>query len=640
MCRISGIIDFKASSDYDLYRIGQNMRDRMAYGGPDDAGEFFHNEADARIYLGHRRLSVIDTSTGGHQPMYYKDLVIVFNGEIYNYAEISDDLKKQGYQFNSHSDTEVILKAFDLWGYDAVQRFRGMFAFALWNTKTRKLLLCRDRVGVKPLYWYYIDNVFLFGSELKSMREFPHFDTAIDQEAVSLFLQTGYIKAPYSIYKNARKIAPGAFLEIDENGGIRTWNYWNVKNISLSDSYDNDKAVLEEAEKLLTESAQYRMVADVPVGIFLSGGIDSSLVTALLQKKSGSSLKTFTIGFDDKRFDESTHAKNVAAFLGTDHYELICTQDDFKRVIPLLPDIYDEPFGDSSAIPTYLVSAMARKQVTVALSADGGDEVFSGYLKYKSVSEHYNKIRYLPLAIREKIAGGLGKIDLKKLENRASSLGIKYDFKGLEWRLPKFRNALSARDKLHFFELASSYISHSDLEKLHHLPVKRIFEGPLAPGKENYLYATLGKIDIDTYLEGDILTKVDRASMAVALEGREPLLDHKLIEFGLSLPDKYKIRNGQTKWILRNILYKHVPKELIERPKQGFAIPVNDWLQSELKEYLIGLSNDGLFCETFQLHKEELSNVINDFLDPYKPSANPLFIWFLYSLYMWYKKWV
>jgi asparagine synthase (glutamine-hydrolysing) len=638
MCRISGIIDFNASIGYDFHDIAVKMRDSMAYGGPDGKGEFMDGQRN--LYLGHRRLAVIDISSAGNQPMIIKDLVIVFNGEIYNYAEISAKLVEKGYHFDSNSDTEVILKAFDCWGYDAVSYFRGMFSFALWNRQTKKLLLCRDRLGVKPMYWYFKDGVFLFGSELKSLCFYPRFDKTINDKAVSLFLQTGYIKSPHSIFSYAHKLEPGGFLEIDEHGEIRTWKYWNVNDISPLDEKTDDATVLKNAEVLLTESCIYRMVADVPVGIFLSGGIDSSLITALLQKEFSSSMKTFTIGFEDKDFDESVHAKKIAEFLGTNHHELICTPSDFERIIPLLPDMYDEPFGDSSAIPTHLVSTLAREQVTVALSADGGDEVFSGYRKYKALKDYYYKIRHLPMAARKKMAEGLLRINQSNVENVFRRLSIPYDFKGLQWRLPKLANALSATDEINFFELASLNISHEKLRSLHSSPLIKIFDYTNKDIVADHLYSLLGMIDINTYLEGDILTKVDRASMAVALEAREPLLDHKLIEFGLSLPDRYKIRNGQSKWILRNILYKYVPKELVERPKQGFAIPIKEWLKNGLKNSLLELSEDEKFCATFKLQREELKTTINLFLNFEYTNVNPHFVWFLYSLYMWYKRWL
>lgn len=634
MCRIAGIFSSQLFIN-DLEETGNKMRDALAYGGPDDFGSY----TDDQIYLGHRRLSIIDISSAGHQPMYFKDWVIVYNGEIYNYKEVAAELVKVGYSFDSHSDTEVILKAFDYWSYACVERFRGMFAFALWNKKSKKLLLCRDRVGVKPLYWYNKDSTFLFASELKSMRQFPSFDTEIDDNAVSLLLQTGYIPSPYSIYKHAKKLQPGSFLEIDINGNINTWTYWDVNKIPVDKELTiTEPEIVKKAEQLITESCQLRMVADVPVGVFLSGGIDSSLVSAVLQKNNTQQIKTFTIGFEDKKYDESVYAKKVAEHLGTDHTEYKCTETDFLNIIEKLPYMYDEPFGDSSAIPTHLVSAMAKKQVTVALSADGGDEVFAGYDRYRLTNKVYKKIQYIPFPIKKIIARGIVKIDPKKLEI-LSEVFFANKLRGLEWRLPKFANVLLADSPFDFYEKSMSNIPLSLLSKLHLAKQQSLFNSKVILDENNF-YSLLGKADITTYLEGDILTKVDRATMNVALEGREPLLDHKIIEFGLSLPDHYKVRNNRGKWILREILHQYIPAELIDRPKQGFAIPVKEWLQNNLKEYINEMTNDQAFLSLLKLDQNILKQIVSAFYVPGKATINPYFMWSLYSLYRWYLTWI
>lgn len=633
MCRIAGIFSAKVQNA-NLSVIGKKMRDVLSYGGPDDAGEYISNS----LYLGHRRLSIIDVSDAGHQPMMFKDWVIVFNGEIYNYEQITKELQEKGYTFNTHSDTEVILKAFDCWSYSSVDKFRGMFAFALWNVKTKKLLLCRDRVGVKPLYWYLKDNSFLFASELKSFHQFPTFDKEINDEAVSLYLQKGYIPSPYSIYKYSKKLIPGSFLEVDENLNIKTWKYWNVNDIKVDENISlTDKEIISKAEGLIKESCDLRMVADVPVGVFLSGGIDSSLVTALLQKDSKERIKTFTIGFEDKDFDESSHAKKVADYLGTDHQELICTENDFLRVIDLLPEMYDEPFGDSSAIPTFLVSEMAKKQVTVALSADGGDEVFAGYDRYQLTKNVFGKLKYCPLSIREKVAKKLVKLNPKSIEN-ISGFFLKKPLKGLEWRIPKIANVLSANSLFNFYDRSSSNVPLNLLHSFHEVNPTYLQGESLSTAK-NTFYSSIGKIDVVNYMEGDILTKVDRATMSVALEGREPLLDHKIIEFGLSLPDQYKVRNGKGKWVLRELLYQHIPKELIDRPKQGFAIPVKDWLQHNLKSFMDELLEDKEFLKLFKFNQNELKRIVYSFYGN-KILINPYLMWSLYSLYRWYLKWM
>ncbi|MEL6944065.1 MAG: asparagine synthase (glutamine-hydrolyzing), partial [Bacteroidota bacterium] len=378
MCRINGILDFKNNALASLESITTAMRDTMTYGGPDDAGIF----VDQNVALGHRRLSILDLSSAGHQPMLWQNYAIVYNGEIYNFKEIRAALEKQGYHFETNTDTEVILKGFHYWGKEVVKRFRGMFAFAIWDKVERKLLLCRDRVGVKPLYWYWKDGLFLFASELKAFHEHPDFDKSLNHDAIALYLQQGYIHAPHSVFQYAHKLKGGQFLEIDDHQEIKISTYWDAEELYKNSMVDirPEEKIEEELEQLLAESFQLRMVADVPVGMFLSGGIDSSLVTSMIQHHSNQQVKTFTIGFHDQERNEAHHAKEVAEHIGTDHTELYCTEKDFLEILPAFNTFYDEPFGDSSGIPTYLVSKLAREQVTVSLSADGGDELFGGNL--------------------------------------------------------------------------------------------------------------------------------------------------------------------------------------------------------------------------------------------------------------------
>lgn len=630
MCRINGIISKNLSEQIVL-----NMRDVLSHGGPDGSGIYIDKESG--IGLGHRRLSVIDLSSAGQQPMVWNDSVIVFNGEIYNYKEIALELTNSGFTFSTESDTEVILKAFECWGLACVQKFRGMFAFAIWNKKKKKLLLCRDRVGVKPLYWYFKDDVFMFASELKSFHQHPNFDKTINQQAVSLFLQTGYIKSPHSIYKYAHKLSPGSFLEIDTNFNIKEWKYWDIREVYKDTKLNTspEQEIIRECEQLLTESFKLRMVADVPVGMFLSGGIDSSIVTALLQKDSVTPLNTFTIGFEDEKYNEAHHAKSVASHLGTNHTELYCKESDFTEIIYKLPDFYDEPFGDSSAIPTYLVSKLARKSVTVSLSADGGDEIFTGYNRYLFVDKYYNKIKKIPFPLRNLSSELLNKLTISQIRSISSLLGNKF-IHNLDTRLPKLVEVLKGRNEVDFLYNATINITPKELLALHHL-IEPIFDKNLQlSGKR--LYAGFGVLDIESYLEGDILTKVDRATMQVALEGREPFLDHKIIEFAMGLPDDIKLNNGTTKWILREILYKYVPKKLIERPKMGFGIPLDNWLSTLLIPDLIVLSNDNEFQVLFCLDPKETRTIIHSYINGKYNS--PYFIWFLYVLHKWYLKWI
>ncbi|MFZ1495914.1 MAG: asparagine synthase (glutamine-hydrolyzing), partial [Saprospiraceae bacterium] len=566
---------------------------------------------------------------------------IVFNGEIYNYKTIREQLIQQGYNFSTNSDTEVILKAFDCWSYDCVHHFRGMFAFAIWNQKTQKLLLCRDRVGVKPLYWYLKDGLFMFASELKAFHQHPNFNKTINHHAVSLFLQTGYIKSPYCIFEYAQKLLPGSFLEIDEQLQIKTWKYWDVKEIYFAalPSQNSESELISQCENLLRESFQLRMVADVPVGMFLSGGIDSSIVTALLQTQATQPLNTFTIGFENKAYNEATHAKKVAEHLGTNHTELYCTEQHFEDIIPLLPEIYDEPFGDSSGIPTYLVSKLAQQHVTVSLSADAGDEIFTGYTRYLYADQLYNKLHKIPKFAKTWASNILENISPNRLNSIVNVLPVPPKYKkNIDTRIPKLSALMTANTKLDYLYGASIFFTSEVLNSIHHASNDvTIFDKKL-PLFNELNYSAYGVVDIESYLEGDILTKVDRATMRVALEGREPLIDHKIIEFAMQLPDHYKIRNGETKWILRQILYKYVPKTLIERPKMGFGIPLDNWLSTILRGELLQMTTDKNFMEAFALDQKEITRVANLYLS--KRGFNLYFIWYLYCLHQWYKRWL
>lgn len=633
MCRINGILQKNISESVLL-----KMRESLEHGGPDDSGIYI-NESKS-VGLCQRRLSVIDLSVAGHQPMKWGKYVVVFNGEIYNYIEIKKQLEIFGYSFNSNSDTEVLIKAFDKWGYDCVNRFRGMFAFAIWNTETRKLLLCRDRVGVKPLYWYLKGGLFMFSSELKAFHEHPEFDKSINQEAVSLFLQTGYIRSPYCIFQYAEKLSPGSFLEIDGSYEYKLWKYWNPRDYTnnLMDSFSEDE-VINQCESTLTEAFKLRMVADVPVGMFLSGGIDSSLVTALLQKDSKIPLNTFTIGFEDPKLNEADFAKKVASYLGTNHTELYCKESDFTEIINELPDIYDEPFGDSSGIPTFLVARLARQSVTVSLSADGGDELFTGYNRYLFAENLFSKFDKIPNFLKEPLSDLVGNISVKTAQKIIKKLPINEDYKrNIDARLPKLQEILKAKSHLDFLYSSTIFITPKHLKTLHrneNIPL--IFDKGIQTEVGNR-FAGYGIADIESYLEGDILCKVDRATMRVALEGREPFLDNKVIELALGLPDHFKIRNGKTKWILREILYKYVPKELIERPKMGFGIPLDNWLSTMLINDLNDIKHDKDFVSIFNLDKDEIVKLIDSYLN--KKSFSPYFIWYMYCLYKWYKRWL
>lgn len=635
MCRIVGFLDSNTNNPEREVMI-KEMRDTLSYGGPNDAGYYL----DDKIALGHRRLSILDLSEAGKQPMLWNNYVITYNGEVYNFKEIQEELKKCGYSFDTETDTEVILKAFHKWGKNCVNKFRGMFAFAIWDKQNKKLTLCRDRVGVKPLFWYKKDDVFMFASELKAFHKYPNFDKTIDKKAVGLFLQQGYIHSPYSIYAHVKKLKPGTFLELNEKKDITVHSYWNIDEINASSKMNTKKegVVLEELENILLNSFKLRMVSDVPVGMFLSGGIDSSLVTAMLQKESNTPINTFTIGFQDNTKNEAPFANAVANHIGSNHTELICNEENFMEIVRQLPDFYDEPFGDSSAIPTYLVSKLAKKTVTVSLSADGGDELFGGYTKYEISKKIYSKISRIPMPIKSILSNSLGKIDPRWLEKNSSWLPMLRGYKDVGNKFSKFQSAVNSNSLLSFFDASSSYISASEIGKYTHDFYNKYELLKHTKEKKGNIISFLGMLDIKTYLEGDILTKVDRATMQVSLEGREPFLDHKIIEFSQTIPDELKIKHGQTKYLLRKILYKYVPKNLIERPKQGFSIPIKDWLISYLKDDLRILCSDLDFFDSLSLNREHIEKKINSFLNQTE-YVNPHIVWYIFILHQWYKKW-
>ncbi|WCL80064.1 asparagine synthase (glutamine-hydrolyzing) [Saprospira sp. CCB-QB6] len=634
MCRLSGFWDF-SSPTYDPQAVLQKMRDSLEHGGPDYGGAFL--DAETGLALGHRRLSIIDLSPAGNQPLCYKEKALIFNGEIYNYQEIRKELELLGRAFQTESDTEVLFQALEEWGEAAVNRFHGMFAFAVWDKVNKELLICRDRLGVKPLYYYYQDGLFLFASELKAFHQHPRFRKEISPQAVSLYLQQGYIPAPYCIFKGCQKLKGGHFLKLNQKGELQTYPYWSLaERYAAAEIPDASEAELKSAlEKELRKSFALRMVADVPVGVFLSGGVDSSIVAALLQDQSAQQLRTFTIGFKDKEYNEANQAKAVAEHIGSQHEELYCGPEDFEQLIPNWAELYDEPFGDSSGIPTYLVAQMAKQSVKVSLSADGGDELFGGYTKYEICQRFYPKIKKLG-PIRPLAAALMGQINPFWLERNASKLPILKGYKNISNKWPKLVAALGAKDQEAFFHQSSSYISPEKHQALFGSPTPR-YQGELKPQAGRYI-GYLGSLDLLTYLEGDIMVKVDRATMAVALEGREPLLDHQLLDFALSLPDELKIRSGQGKYLLRQLLYDYVPKELIERPKQGFSIPIEQWLRGLLRPDLEALAQDKAFADCFGLQQTVLQHILRQFLDR-KAYINPHFIWFLYVLRQWYKRW-
>jgi asparagine synthase (glutamine-hydrolysing) len=612
------------------------MTSALSHRGPDGEGCYIYECGEVAVGLGHRRLSIIDLSTSANQPMHYQGLHIIFNGEIYNYNEIRDELISLGHEFLTHSDTEVILHGWKQWGEKSIQKWRGMFAMALFDEMANELICIRDRPGVKPFYYYFHNGLFLFGSELKSLIAHPKFVKEINPEAVGSFLQYGYVSSPFCIFNHTHKLPPGHLLRYNlTTKTISLRRYWNVY-----DYYNRPKIsinitdAIDETEKILTESFKYRMVADVPVGVFLSGGFDSTCVTALLQKHNSETIKTFTIGTTDPNLDEAPFARKIAQHLGTDHTEYYCTPSEALNVIPELPYFYDEPFADSSAIPTILVSRMARKKVTVALSADAGDEIFAGYNRYDYLQKHARKLQAMPRLMRNAMAGVMEAVPSESIPY----FSTKYHFHS---RYQKLRNLL--RDPS-AFQIMKSLSEVFNTREVTDVLSKEVIELPTSHNNNELLpqfYDSLSymmAIDYQTYMVDDILQKVDRATMSVSLEGREPFLDQNIIEWAATLPSEYKYHHGNKKYILKQIVYKHVPKEMMDRKKMGFAIPVEKWLRDELRplveEYLSpgSLNTHKLFNSDYVVRLR--SSFFGGRIDLY------LKVWHLLMFQMWYNKWM
>lgn len=583
-----------------------NMTIAIGHRGPDDSDIWV--DPDAGIALGHRRLSIVDLSQEAHQPMFSAGgrYVIAFNGEVYNYKEIRkelDDLNAAP-MWRGHSDTEVMIAAISHWGLDAaVGRFVGMFAFALWDRKERTLHLVRDRLGEKPMYYGWIENTFLFGSELKALCAYPTWRGEIDRNALTLFLRYNYIPAPYSIYKGIHKVLPGSIVTIRANSTsvdpITPRQYWSALKVAeagvAAPFACNEREACAHLDSLLRRSVGLEMVADVPLGAFLSGGVDSSVIVALMQAQSNRAVKTFTIGFTEKDYDEADYAREVARHLGTDHTEFYVTSKDALEVIPKLPQLYDEPFSDSSQIPTFLVSQLARQHVTVSLSGDAGDELFGGYTRYFWGRDIWRKVGWMPNPVRKGLARGLTALSPYTWEKLFHKLGpvLPHQIKqgNLGDNLHKLAEVLRVDNPQEFYEwMVSHWRSPASVVKGATEPPTVLSDYDhigLSDFTERMMY-----LDIVSYLPDDILVKVDRATMAVSLESRAPFLDHRVVEFALQLPLSMKIRNGQGKWLLRQVLYKYVPKELIERPKMGFSVPIEAWLRGPLREWGENLLNN------------------------------------------------
>jgi asparagine synthase (glutamine-hydrolysing) len=584
------------------------MNDALLHRGPDDGGVWIDEACG--IALGHRRLSIVDLSAEGHQPMTSASgrYVISFNGEIYNFAALRVELGREAGidAWRGHSDTEVMLAAFDHWGVgEALRRLVGMFAIALWDRKQHVLQLVRDRFGEKPLYYGWMGRCFLFGSELKALRAHPAFQPRIDRNAFALYLRYGCIPAPDSIYVGIRKLVPGTLLSLPEaslkaKAEVEARPYWSVRGalerghrVPFSGS---DDAAVDALAAVLGESVAGQMVADVPLGAFLSGGIDSSTVVALMQARSSRPIKTFSIGFREEAYDEAAAAKRVAQHLGTQHTELYVAPREALEVVPQVATIYDEPFADSSQIPTYLVSRLARQQVTVSLSGDGGDELFGGYNRYIWGTKLQQRVGWLPVSLRSLARRAISAVPPSSWDNLAASLPGISRHKAVGDKLHKLGRLLDATTEGELYDrLVSFWPARAGSTQITAQPGWTRSEPPafLPSLAERMMYR-----DALGYLPDDILVKVDRAAMATSLETRVPFLDHRVFEFAASLPLRYKIRAGQSKWIVRQLLYRYVPRELVERPKMGFAIPIDSWLRGPLREWAEDLLDEAKLSQT------------------------------------------
>lgn len=599
MCGFSGLLSNNGVTASEWPSLLQHMGDTIAHRGPDDSGIWL--DAEAGIGLVHRRLSIVDLSTAGHQPMQSNSgrYVLVFNGEIYNHLDLRCKLEAmESIRWRGHSDTETLLAGFDAWGIQgAIEHTIGMFAIAVWDKQANTLTLARDRMGEKPLYYGWQGDTFLFGSELKALRAHPAFRAEIDRNALCLLLRHNCIPAPYSIYKGIAKLRPGCLLAVSlrqrEPNIVTYWSGAQVAESGVTNIFTGSETqVVDELEALLKDAVRQQMMADVPLGAFLSGGVDSSTVVALMQAQSARPVKTFTIGFEEDSYNEALYAKAVAQHLGTEHTELYVTAEKALALIPRLPIVYDEPFSDSSQIPTFLVSQLAKQHVTVSLSGDAGDELFCGYNRYQMTARQWHKLSVLPVSLRKLIAQCITSVSPQRWDQ-------------IEKVISYFISGTFNGDKLH---KGADVLTSDSVDTLYRRLVSHwdnpasVVIGSCEPStllnSDTPCFSNLDQIqrmmamDMITYLPDDILVKVDRAAMAVSLESRMPLLDHRVVEFAWRLPQSVKLHNRQTKWALRQVLYRYVPKELIERPKTGFSIPIDRLLRNSLRDWAESLLDE------------------------------------------------
>lgn len=597
MCGIAGSFDLdNGDSDAALQASAQRMADTLHHRGPDRGGTW--SDASAGVALGFRRLSIVDLSSAGDQPMISASgrFVTCFNGEIYNAEEMRAGLAGHVAAYRGHSDTEVLLEAIDAWGLEAaLAQVVGMFAIAVWDRQQRELWLARDRIGKKPLYWSQQGRLMLFGSELRALRAHSRFRAEIDRDALVDFVRRGYFHHPQTVYRGVQQVEPGGLVRMAVDGSVAAQSYWTLLEVCRRARAEPFRGTPDEAvdalNLLLRDAVRQRLVGDVPLGALLSGGYDSSIVVALMQALSSRPVRTFSIGFHESEYNEADNAAAVARHLGTEHNELVVTPKEALATIAKLPEIYDEPFADSSQIPTFLVCKLARTQVTVALSGDGGDEVFAGYNRYGQGEFIRRQIARLPLGIRRAVAAGMRGAAPATWDQLAKALPERMRLRHLGDKVHKLADVITASDEDVYLRLTSQWAEPAELVQGGRDAARNQVYSDLT----ELLPASIERMQyLDTvdYLPGDILTKVDRASMAVSLEVRAPILDHRVVALAWSLPLHYKLRNGRTKWVLRQLLYRYVPPALVDRPKSGFAVPIGDWLRGPLREWAEDLLNE------------------------------------------------
>ena len=634
MCGIAGIL---GDSGDISYNIGL-MISHLGHRGPDNTGKWV--DSNQKVALGHTRLSIIDLSSEANQPMLSNTgrFIITFNGEIYNHLELRKQLNREFsgiIKWRNMSDSETLVNCVEYWGLEkTLDSLVGMFAFGIWDRKLRSLVLCRDRMGEKPLYYGWIGENFVFGSELKAISSHPMFSGKINKTALHLFFQFGYIQSPMSIYKNIYKLSPGAYLELNNNGNIKKHNFYfqidttGRNKTQFPQSSENDNNALEELDALLTQSIKYQQLSDVPVGVFLSGGIDSSLVTSIMQNQSGQRINSFSIGFADGKFDEAKYAKKIAEYLGTNHTELYISESDALNVVPQIPQLFDEPFADSSQIPTYLVSKLAKSQVSVALSGDGGDELFGGYSRYLWT----DKINNIKGKVGTKLISNIFHFSKDAANLSFNCFGFPRNIIGNLERGEKVFGTNS------LFEIYKQFISVEYGDSISRNGIEIFRDIWKRIGNDNNNIYKMSVYDMLTYLPNDILCKVDRAAMGVSLETRVPLLNHNIIDFALKIPNHLKIRNGKQKWILRQLLKKYLPEEYFERKKQGFAVPLKNWLSGPLREYGDSLINSEVARSGEYYDYELLKNIWSDHLTGKRD--NKYLLWHHLTFLAWYQEYM